>query len=262
MLHLRSALFTILFYLSNAAQMIFWSPVFFIMPRSDSWKVAKSWGYSHLWLQNRICGTRFDFRGLENIRPDANQLVASKHQSAWETYTMILFFKDSSYILKRSLIYIPVFGWYMAKMRVVPIDRSRGKEALKSITANARHHMAETERQVIIYPEGTRKRPGAEPAYKYGITHLYGDLGVPVQPVALNSGLYWGRRSLLVRPGTIIMEFLPVIEPGLDKEVFAARLEEVIERASNRLIAEAAASDEPPPLALELVRSGRMSATG
>ena len=262
MLHLRSALFTVLFYISNAVQMIFWSPVFFIMPRSDAWKVAKSWGYSHLWLQNVICGTRYDFRGLENIRPNANQLIASKHQSAWETYTMILFFKDCSYILKRSLIYIPVFGWYMAKMRVVPIDRSRGKEALKSITRNARRHMAETERQIIIYPEGTRKRPGAEPFYKYGITHLYGDLDVPVQPVALNSGLYWGRRSMVVRPGTIIMEFLPVIEPGLAPERFADRLETVIEEATNRLIAEAAASDQPPPLAVELVQSGQVSATG
>lgn len=260
MLYIRSALFTVLFYLSNAAQMIFWAPVFFIMPRMEAWKVVKCWAYSHLWLQNKICGTRYEFRGVENIRPNANQLVASKHQSAWETYTTILFFKDVSYILKRSLIFIPVFGWYAAKMRVVPIDRSRGKEALKSITANARRYMAETERQIIIYPEGTRKRPGAEPGYKYGITHLYRDLKVPVQPVALNSGLYWGRRSLLVHPGTITMEFLPMIEPGLSGEAFSAHLQEMIETASNRLIAESAASDRPPPLALELVRSGQVAA--
>ena len=262
MLELRSALFTVLFYLSNALQMIFWTPVFFLMPRRDAWKVAKCWAYSHLWLQHVVCGTDYDFRGLDNLRPADNQLVAAKHQSAWETYTLILFFKDASYILKRILTYIPLFGWYLTKIKVVPIDRSRGKEALKSITKNARHHMAETERQIIIYPEGTRKRPGAEPFYKYGITHLYGDLDVPVQPVALNSGLYWGRRSMVVRPGTIIMEFLPVIEPGLAPERFADRLETVIEEATNRLIAEAAASDQPPPLAVELVQSGQVSATG
>ncbi|MCB1387509.1 MAG: 1-acyl-sn-glycerol-3-phosphate acyltransferase [Nitratireductor sp.] len=259
MLELRSALFTVLFYLSNALQMIFWTPVFFLMPRRDAWKVAKCWAYSHLWLQHVVCGTDYDFRGLDNLRPADNQLVAAKHQSAWETYTLILFFKDASYILKRILTYIPLFGWYLTKIKVVPIDRSRGKEALKSITRNALGHMRETERQVFIYPEGTRTRPGAEPLYKYGVVHLYDTLKVPVQPVALNSGLYWGRRSLLVRPGTIIMEFLPVIEPGLSKGAFAKRLETVIETASNRLIAEAAASSLPPPLARELVASGAVT---
>jgi 1-acyl-sn-glycerol-3-phosphate acyltransferase len=248
----RSIVFYGLFYLSNALQMIFWTPVFFFIPRKEAWKVCKAWAYSHLWLQNKICGSTYDFRGLENLDPHRSQLIGSKHQSAWETYTMILFFDDPGYILKRILIYIPLFGWYMQKMKVVPVDRGKRALALASMTKNTRQHMAERNRQVIIYPEGTRTKAGAAPKYKYGITHLYGELNVPVQPVALNSGIYWGRAALLIYPGEIIMEFLEPIEPGLSKDDFATLLRERIETASDRLIEEAIHSDNPPPLAQEL----------
>lgn len=235
--------------------MIFWLPVFFIMPKKHAWKVAKLWALSHLWLQYLVCGTRADFRGLSNVSFDTNQLVASKHQSAWETYTMILFFKDPSYILKRELMWIPVFGWYAAKMKVIPVNRGQRSLALASMTRNTAAYMAEDARQVIIYPEGTRTRPGTHLRYKYGTTHLYSELSVPVQPVALNSGLYWGRRGWLVHPGTIVMEFLEPIQPGLDKEAFAERLQTLIENASAKLNSEAAMSSRPPPLAIELARS-------
>lgn len=252
MLLFRSLLFTVLFYLSNAFQMIFWTPVFFIVPLKDAWKIAKLWGYSHLWLQNKICGTRFEFRGVENLDQNANQLIASKHQSAWETYTMILFFKDPSYILKRELMFLPLFGWYMMKVKVVPVDRGKGALALASMAKNTKLYMAERPRQVIIYPEGTRTKPGVKTRYKFGITYLYDQLGVPIQPVALNSGLYWGRQALTIYPGTIIMEFLEPIQPGLSKDAFTTKLYQVIENASDRLIEEAAHSPLPPPLAIEL----------
>ncbi len=252
MLQFRSFVFHGMFYLSNALQMIFWTPSFFIMPRSVAWKVAKSWAYSHLVLQHRICGSTYDFRGVGKVRRDVSQLVASKHQSQWETYTMLLFFDDPGYVLKRILMYTPLFGWYMQKMKLVPVDRGKRGQALASMTKNTRQQMAERNRQVVIYPEGTRTRPGAPPAYKYGITHLYCELDVPVQPVALNSGLYWGRHEFSVYPGTIILEFLDPIEPGLDKEVFSRTLEVQIEAASNRLIEEAIVSDFPPPLAREI----------
>lgn len=233
--------------------MIFWMPVFFIIPRKEAWKICKSWGYSHLWLQNKICGTCYDFRGMENLRPKLNQIIASKHQSAWETYTMIIFFDDPSYILKRELMYVPVFGWYMAKMKVVPVHRGKGALALASMTKNAKKQMTEHNRQIIIYPEGTRTRPGISAKYKYGITHLYGDLDVPVQPIALNSGLYWGRHALKIYPGTIVMEFLKPIEPGLSRDRFSKKLQTVIEEASDKLNIEAANSDLPPPLALQIM---------
>lgn len=165
---------------------------------------------------------------------------------------MVLFFNDPGYVLKRSLTYIPLFGWYMRKMKIVPVDRGRGALALASMTKNAREHMAERPRQVIIYPEGTRTRPGAAPHYKYGITHLYRELNVPVQPVALNSGLYWGRAEVNVYPGTIIMEFLEPIEPGLEKHAFAEELERVIETTTGELYRAAAQSATPPPLATKI----------
>lgn len=252
MIRFRSYIFHALFYLSNAVQMIFWTPGFFIMPRRTAWKVAKSWAYSHLWLQHLVCGSTYEFRGVDRIRPGSNQLIAAKHQSQWETYTMILFFEDPGYVLKRSLTYIPLFGWYMRKMKIVPVDRGRGALALASMTKNAREHMAERPRQIIIYPEGTRTRPGRPPHYKYGITHLYHELNVPVQPVALNSGLYWGRAEVNVYPGKIIMEFLDPIEPGLAKSEFAARLQQVVEATTQQLYVEAAASASPPPLAAEV----------
>ena len=216
--------------------MIFWSPVFFILPREDCWKIAKMWAFSHLWFHNRIVGTRFDFRGTENIPQDSKGLiVASKHQSAWETYTLILFFSDAAYVLKRELTYIPLFGWLMAKMKVVPIDRGRGREALAKLAVHARQAYGDG-RQIIIYPEGTRKAPGAEPAYKFGVSYLYDKLGARVLPVALNAGLFWRRNSFMREPGTIILEFLPVIPAGINRDEFAEQLKEAIESKSDDLI--------------------------
>lgn len=254
MVFLRSLLFQILFYLANAIQMIFWTPAYFFMPRNQAWKVVRLWAKSLIWLQHVVIGSKYEFRGLENIPTDRPFLVASKHQSNWETYTTLLFFDDPSFVLKRELFRIPLFGWYMAKMRLVPVDRGKRSEALASMSRNAEPQY-QAGRQIIIYPEGTRTRPGAPPAYKYGIVHLYDALQANVLPVALNSGLYWPRKSFMVYPGTIVLEFLPVIEPGLAREQFAAELENRIETASARLYAEAAASANPPPLAVELQRA-------
>ena len=234
--------------------MIFWTPAFFIIRREDGWKIVKMWGYSHLWLQYQICGTRFDFRGLDNI-PKGNLLVAPKHQSSWETYTMLLFFDDPSYVLKRELMRIPLFGWYAIKMKVVAVDRGKRGLALASMSKNASEQMSQDERQIILYPEGTRTIPGVEARYKYGLTHLYSELDCPVLPAALNSGLYWGRQTYLRYPGTIILEFLEPIKPGLKKEVFSKKLGDVIETASDRLIQEAATSNNPPPLAIKLAKN-------
>ena len=220
--------------------MIFWTPVFFIMPREECWKVAKLWALSNLWLHHKIVGTRFDFRGLENIPESGGLIVASKHQSSWETYTLILFFSDAIYILKRELTFVPLFGWYIAKMKVVPIHRGRGKEALAVLSSNASEQY-KAGRQILIYPEGTRKLPGAPPAYKYGITHLYKDIGARVLPVALNAGVFWPRNSFMRQPGTIALEFLKVIEPGMPRDKFSRHLENVIEKKTGELIKEARA---------------------
>jgi 1-acyl-sn-glycerol-3-phosphate acyltransferase len=247
----RSIVFHILFYASNAVQMVFWTPVFFVIPRWLGWRVVRLWAKSHLWLHRFAVGARFEFRGLENIPVGRPFIVASKHQSAWETYTTLLFLDDPSFVLKRELMYVPLFGWYAAKMNVVPVNRGRRSEALASMARDASTQYREG-RKIIIYPEGTRRAVGAEPAYKYGVTHLYAELGATILPVAVNSGLYWPRKSLRLYPGTIIMQFLPPIEPGLEKAEFARELEQRIESAASDLVEEAARAENPPPLARKL----------
>ncbi|MEZ5792420.1 MAG: lysophospholipid acyltransferase family protein [Nitratireductor sp.] len=258
MLFLRSLLFNIAFYLVTAIQLVFWTPVFFFMPRRMGWKVVRLWGKINLWLQHHIVGNRFEFRGVDNIPRNRHFIVAAKHQSSWETYTILLFLKDPSYILKRELMFIPLFGWFMAKMNVIPVRRGRGGVALAAMTNSARQQY-EGGREIIIYPEGTRKASGAEPAYKYGITHLYSELDATILPVALNSGLFWPRQSFLRYPGTIVMEFLPVIEAGLSRDAFASELETRIETATRNLNREAASGSLPPPLARQLDAAGRFA---
>ncbi len=248
MILLRSIVFQILYYLSNALQMIFWTPVYFFLDRPTAWRIVRLWAKSHLWLQALVIGSKYEFRGLENIPRGRPFLVASKHQSNWETYTTLLFFDDPSFILKRELMRVPLFGWYMAKMNVVPVDRGKGSEALASMAKNSAPQYHEG-RNIVIYPEGTRTKPGAAPKYKYGITHLYDALGATILPIALNSGLYWPKGSLLVHPGTIVMEFLPPIEPGMSREEFSGQLQDKIESATTRLLHEAANGPNPPPTA-------------
>lgn len=233
--------------------MIFWIPTFFFSNKQNRWKIVKLWALTLLWLQYIIVGTRFDFRGIQNIPKDTNLLVAGKHQSAWETYTLILFFNDPAYILKRSLMRLPLFGWYAAKMETVPIDRGRGSVALTSITKNAKKLMEKSARQIIIYPEGTRKMAGAPAKYKYGITHLYNTMNTPVLPVALNSGLFWARETFMRYPGTILVEFMPPIKPGLKKEIFAKKLEKNIETKTLEQMKETARSENPPPLSKQFL---------
>ena len=233
--------------------MIFWLPSFFFLSKETRWKIIKLWAMTHLWLQYIIVGTRYDFKGMENIQKGTNYLVAGKHQSAWETYTLLLFFDDPAYILKRSLMRLPLFGWYAKKMQTVAIDRGKGSVALNSITKNAKKMMAASPRQIIIYPEGTRKQAGAPPKYKYGITHLYHTLETPVLPVALNSGLFWARETFMRYPGTILVEFLEPIKPGLKKDVFAKKLENMIETKTLEQMKQTANSENPPPLAKQFL---------
>lgn len=233
--------------------MIFWLPSFFVSSKQNRWKVIKLWAITHLWLQYIIVGTRFSFKGMENIEHGASYLVAGKHQSAWETYTLLLFFDDPAYILKRSLMRLPLFGWYAQKMQTVAIDRGKGSVALNSIAKNAKKMMASSNRQIIIYPEGTRKIAGAPAKYKYGITHLYLTLNTPVLPVALNSGLFWARETFMRYPGTILVEFLKPIKPGLKKDVFAKKLEKAIETKTLEQMKQTANSENPPPLAKQFL---------
>jgi len=235
MLVLRSILFNFAYYTNLIVWMVLALPSM-LLPRQVQLRIVKLWTRSNLFLLRTVAGIRCEFRGRENI-PPGGVLVASKHQSVWETFALFHVFADPCYILKRELMWIPVFGWYAAKQRMVPINRGARSKAMKDMNTAAKAQLADG-RQIMIFPEGTRRPPGAEPAYKYGATFLYSELGVPCVPVALNSGAHWPRRQFIRRPGTIVLEILPAIAPGLDKTDFADRLQTDIEAASNRLLAE------------------------
>jgi 1-acyl-sn-glycerol-3-phosphate acyltransferase len=232
---LRSIAFNVLFYLNTAIWLIIALPTFF-MPYRAILVVAKAWGRSNLVLL-RVAGIDYEVRGREKI-PQGPLIVAAKHQSAWETFALLPLFDNPLFIVKRELQWIPIFGWLMVKGRMVPVDRSAGSQALAAMTERARIELARG-RQLIIFPEGTRRPVGAKPRYKFGVAHLYAAEGVPCVPIALNSGLFWPRRSILRLPGTVLVEILDPIAPGVDRDVFFERLRHDLEMATARLIAEA-----------------------
>jgi len=242
MLLIRSLLFNAAFYL-NLAFWLLAAMVTMVLPPRFLLGIAHCWAQTSLWLMRVIVGTRYEITGVENI-PPGGIIMAAKHQSAWETFALVTVFRNPVYILKRELTWLPFFGWCLIKLRMIPVDRGARSRALQDVTRRAKVELGQNGRQLMIFPEGTRRPPGAEPAYKYGVAHLYAELGVPCVPVALNAGLYWPRRSLIKRPGTIRVEILPALPPDMDKMVFHARLQEQIESASNRLLADGLAELE------------------
>jgi 1-acyl-sn-glycerol-3-phosphate acyltransferase len=238
MLVLRSLLFNIAFYLNLMAWMLAILPVF-ALPRKALIRAAQAWARSSMRLMQAIVGTKVEFRGLDKI-PPGGLLVASKHQSLWETFALATLFDDPLYILKHELMSIPFFGWYIRKAAMIPIDRRAGSKALIDMIARAKAAVQQG-RQILMFPEGTRRPVGAPAAYKFGVSHLYANLGVPCLPVALNSGDFWPRRRFIRRPGTIVVEILDPIAPGLPRDVFFRQMQDRIEAASTRLHAEAVA---------------------
>lgn len=253
MLVLRSVAFNILFYLNLVFYIVVAIPTF-ALPRRAFITLAKAWGRTSNWLLRVVAGVNVEYRGLEKIPPGA-AIVASKHQSVWETFTLVTLFDDPTYIVKRELMWIPFFGWYLWKSDMIPVERARGG-AMAGMMERARTELARG-RQIIIFAEGTRTAPGAPPAYKGGFASLYAATNVPCLPVALNSGLFWPRRKFLRYPGTIVLDVLDPIPPGLDRETFAARVQQAIETATARLIAEGEQSllANSPPSAGRLPRS-------
>ena len=247
MIFIRSLLFNIAFYLAIIIQMVVQTPFFFLAPRKKAWFAPKNWARFNLWLQKWIVGCDHTIEGLDNI-PDKPCIIAAKHQSFWDVYAFLPHIPDPIYILKRELMWIPFFGWYVAKMKMIPVHRGSRAVALNSITSGARKAIAEDNRQIMIYPEGTRRSPGDEPAYKYGVAHLYYELGIPVIPIAHVAGLYWPRRKFMRYPGVIKARVLPAIQPGLGKSEFLQELSRVTEAACDAFLIDAATGPNPPPL--------------
>jgi 1-acyl-sn-glycerol-3-phosphate acyltransferase len=246
MLTLRSTLFNTVFYANLILRMIVLTPIYFLLPRKTAFKIPKAWARSNNWLMAKLAGTTFEIDGLENI-PDTGCIFAPKHQSFWDTYALLPWMDDPVYILKRELTWIPLFGWYLKKLRMIPVDRGARGKVMVDVMRRTKIEM-DNGRQLIIYPEGTRRPPGAEPSYRYGIARIYRDTQVPVVPIVMHPGLFWPRRSTMRYPGHFKVRILPAIPPGLDPDEFFTRLTETLERESDRLLMETVEANPHLPL--------------
>jgi 1-acyl-sn-glycerol-3-phosphate acyltransferase len=232
---IRSAIFNIVFYLNLALFLVLGS-FYFLLPRKWAIEALKVWARTSVWWLRVICGTRMEVRGREHILQGPS-LVAGKHQSFWETFAILPLLDDPCMVLKKELTWIPFFGWFIYKFRMIAVERSAGSGALRNMVARAKREIAEG-RQIVIMPEGTRRGPHDPPAYKPGAAAIYGALNVPCVPFGLNSGLFWPRRRFLRHPGTIVVEFLPPIPAGLPRKEFQNRIEDAIETSTRALVME------------------------
>ncbi|MSO92416.1 MAG: 1-acyl-sn-glycerol-3-phosphate acyltransferase [Rhodospirillales bacterium] len=233
---LRSLAFN-LFFFGLTTAMLFTMWVFLVLPRRATQWIVRVWTRGVWWGLRHIVGLDYEVRGREHIPPGA-VLLASKHQSTWDTAVFYLLFDDPCYVLKSELFQIPVWGWYARKARMIGVDRKGRTRALRKMVQDCVAAL-DRGRALIIFPEGTRTAPGERRRYQPGIAAVYAQANAPVVPVAVNSGVFWGRRSFIKRPGTVVLEFLPPIAPGLSREDFMTALETSIEGASERLAREA-----------------------
>jgi len=243
MILLRSALFNLVFYAWTALLGIVALPMV-LAPRAAVMRFGAWWSGTVLALARVIAGIEYELRGAEHL-PHAPAIIAMKHQSAWDTLAVPALIGDVAIVLKRELLWIPCYGWYARKAGMIPVDRGAGAAALKSMVRRAREIVAQG-RPIVIFPEGTRTAVGAKRGYHPGVAALYTQLGLPVVPVAVNSGLFWPRRSFLKRPGRIVLEALPPLPPGLERRTFLSELQSRIETATERLVAEASSLKRSP----------------
>src|SRR5476649_250459 len=236
-LWLRSLLFNVGWYAGSAVIAVAGAPIL-LLPRRAVVAWAQFWIVFVLWWLELTCRLTHRVVGLENL-PKGPAIIACKHQSSWETMSFTLLFPDIAIVLKRELLFIPVVGWAMARAGNIAVARGEGASALRGLLRQAKATIA-AGRSIAIFPEGTRVAPGDQKPYHAGSAALYRQLGLPVVPVALNSGLFWGRRKFVKRPGVITLEVLPPIAPGLGREAFMTTLRERIETATARLVESAA----------------------
>lgn len=229
-----AVLFNVFFYAWTAVLSALVLPAYPFLSERGMRAVARFWAGGLLAALRVLTGVGHEVRG---VPPAAPVIIASKHQSAWETLAFFTIVRDLSVGLKHELTRIPVFGWYLLRAGSIRIDRGGAARALRSLVDGGRAAAARG-CSVLIFPEGTRRAPGDPPDYKPGVAALYAGLKLPVVPVALNSGLFWGRRSFRKRPGRIVVEFLDPIPPGLERRAFMAELERRVEAATARLVAE------------------------
>ncbi len=226
----RSLLFDLCFYVYSPIYMLFFLPSL-LGPRSFAFMVFRWWATSIMALLKLIVGLDFKTINIENLKSIQGPcILACKHQSAWETIIFAMILNDFAIVLKSQLMYIPLFNIYLKRLGSIAIDRNDGIKAIKQLLSKGNNAIKKGQ-SILIFPEGTRGIPGVTAVYQPGIDALYKSLNVPVIPVALNSGLFWGRRCFVKRSGTITLEFLPAIQPGLSRTEFSKDLEEKLEAA-------------------------------
>ena len=228
---LRSLIFNICFYGMTTVMVIVGLPIL-LLPYQVAQKYEHLWSGILVFLLKHIMGINHQILGE---RPDHPVIYAAKHQSAWETIVLFAEFDSPAPVLKKELIYLPFIGLFFLKIPSVPIDRSQGRAALKNLMAAAAR-INDIGDSILIFPQGTRVAPGADHPYHAGTFAIYQATGLPVVPVALNSGLFWSRSAFIKKPGTIVVELLPEIPPGLGRRDFMAKLEAEIETASQKLL--------------------------
>ncbi len=231
---IRSAIFFLWFATASTVLGLSYVPLL-ILPSVAMRRAAWIWCQAVIWGLKVFAGVRYEVRG---DCPREALLAASKHMSMWDTIALYVLLDRPAMVFKRELGLIPFYGWYVRKAQMIAIDREGKASALRKMSNDAKAILAQR-RNVLIFPEGTRKKPGAPPDYKPGVAGLYGQLGVPCLPIALNSGLFWtGPGGFLKKPGTIVVEFLPLIPPGLKRAEFMETMQTRIETATAKLIAE------------------------
>lgn len=235
-LWLRSLCFNVGWYAGTTLIAVIGAPIL-LLPRRMVVRWAQFWIRFCLWWLRITVGLTHRVRGLEHL-PAGPAIIASKHQSSWETLAYTLLFPDAAIVLKRELLFIPIVGWAMARAGNIAVERGDGASALRGLVRQSKTVIGEG-RSIVIFPEGTRVAIGAEHPYQVGTAALYRQLGIPVVPVALNSGLFWGRRRFVKRPGIVDVEIQPAIVPGLDRRRFMAVLHQGIEGATERLVTQA-----------------------
>jgi 1-acyl-sn-glycerol-3-phosphate acyltransferase len=232
---MRALIFQILFILWTIFMLVFFAFVV-LLPRVWVTRIQKWWGIGVMLMLRVLLNIRYEIRGVENL-PDGACVVASKHQSIWDTIIWHIILEDPAMVMKKELLSIPIYGWFAIKAKMIPVDRKAGASALKTML-RAADEASSMGRPILIFPEGTRTPVGERGTYQPGVTALYRHLKLPAIPVAVNSGLFWSKDGMNKDGGTIVLEYGPAIPAGLAKKEFMAELENRIETATNRLMAE------------------------
>lgn len=232
-LWVRSTLFFIVHVLWGVVPPILFLWVL-VLPQRFAFGAIKYWQWQLSWFEKTILGLDYRVEGWEHV-PEGACIIAAKHQSAWETCKLNILFENPAIVLKKELTYVPIWGWYGAASGLIPIDRKAGVKALNAMK-RAANVAKENGRKIVIFPQGTRLKPGEKKPYKSGVAALYRELDLPIVPMALNSGLFWGKGAFLKKSGTVTIRFLPPIPAGLSRKDMMPRLEGELEAACDELV--------------------------